>query len=45
VSWQAFVMKNCHHFTGRSPEFRAGNYGPLRAVANKGECFPKVACW
>jgi len=45
VTWQAFVMKNCHHFTGKPQEFRAGNYGPLRAVANKGECLPKVACW
>ena len=34
VSWQAFVMKNCHYFTGRPPGFRAGKCGLLRVIAN-----------
>jgi hypothetical protein len=45
VSWQAFVMKNCHHFTGWPPDFRAGNCGPLLMIANGRYRLWAGACW
>jgi len=38
-------MKNCHHFTGWPPDFRAGNCGLLRVIANGSYRLQAGVCW